>query len=146
MSKSPPAEITGLYRYPVKGLTPEALEQLLAHPWPGNVRELENTMQHALLTCRGVLITPEDLRLEEPPRLCDTSAPLPGPPPLTRDPLEAGLEHALAVHAGDAYSRVEEHLIRKALECTRHNQVQAAQLLGITRHVLRHRMKQCGLL
>jgi DNA-binding protein Fis len=50
------------------------------------------------------------------------------------------------VHAGEAYNRVEEHLIRQALACTRHNQVQAAQLLGITRHVLRHRMKQCGLL
>jgi sigma-54-specific transcriptional regulator len=103
-------------------------------------------MQHALLTCRGVLITPEDLRLEEQPRLCDASVAPPGPPPLARDPLEAGLEHALVVHAGDAYSRVEEHLIRKAHTCTRHNQVQAAQLLGITRHVLRHRMKQCGLL
>jgi len=103
-------------------------------------------MQHALLTCRSVLITPEDLRLEEPPRPCDVSAAPPGPPPLTRDPLEAGLEHVLAVHAGDAYSRVEEYLIRKALECTRHNQVQAAQILGITRHMLRHRMKQRGLL
>jgi uncharacterized protein YcbX len=28
MSKSPPAEITGLYRYPVKGLTPEPLKKV----------------------------------------------------------------------------------------------------------------------
>ena len=28
MSKAPPAEITGLYRYPVKGLTPEALPRV----------------------------------------------------------------------------------------------------------------------
>src|SRR5215470_4195053 len=28
MSKAPPAEITGLYRYPVKGLTPEALPKV----------------------------------------------------------------------------------------------------------------------
>jgi DNA-binding NtrC family response regulator len=131
---------------PVRGITPEALEQLHAYPWPGNVRELENTIQHALLTCRGVLITPEDLRLEEQPRPHDGSAVSPESPALTHDPLDVGLEHALAVHAGKAYSCVEEHLIRKALECTRHNQVQAAQLLGITRHVLRHRMKQCGLL
>ena len=28
MSKSPPAEIAGLYRYPVKGLTPEPLKKV----------------------------------------------------------------------------------------------------------------------
>src|SRR5262249_55093723 len=28
MLNTPPAEITGLYRYPIKGLTPEALEQV----------------------------------------------------------------------------------------------------------------------
>jgi len=131
---------------PVPSLTPAPLAHLLASPWPGNVRELENTMRHATLTCRAVLITPEDLRLEEQPRFCDASAGPHEPPSLTRDPLAVGLEHALAVHAGDAYSRVEEHLIGTALTCTRHNQVRAAQLLGITRHVLRHRMKQCGLL
>lgn len=31
MLKTPPAEITGLYRYPVKGLTPEALPQVALH-------------------------------------------------------------------------------------------------------------------
>ena len=131
---------------PVHGLTTAALERLLAHPWPGNVRELENTIQHALLTCHGMLITSEDLRLEEQPRPGETAAVLPEPSSLPHDPLAVGLEHALAAYAGEAYNRVEEHLIRQALVCTRHNQVQAAQLLGITRHVLRHRMKQCGLL
>jgi sigma-54 dependent transcriptional regulator len=44
------------------------------------------------------------------------------------------------------YSQVEARLIRKALDLTKYNQVQAAHLLGITRNVLRHRMKQFGLL
>ena len=47
---------------PVGGFAPEALEALSAHTWPGNVRELENTMKQALMTCRGYLITAEDLR------------------------------------------------------------------------------------
>ncbi len=123
----------------VRGLTPEALEKLSAHPWPGNVRELENTIKQALVTCHGTLMTLEDIRLDERPG----DAPL---TPVARDPLDEGLERTFATHAGDAYTYVEAQLVRKALELARNNQVQAARLLGVTRHVLRHRMKQCGLL
>jgi DNA-binding NtrC family response regulator len=124
---------------PVGGFVPDALDALSAHTWPGNVRELENTMKQALMTCRGYLITVEDLRLWERP-----SARVQQAPP--RDPLDEGLEQMLLTHAGRAYHRVEEGLIRKALELTKHNQVRAAHLLGITRNILRHRMKQFGLL
>jgi DNA-binding NtrC family response regulator len=124
---------------PVGGFAPEALEALSTHKWPGNVRELENTMKQALMTCRGYLITAEDLRLGE-----RFIARVPPAPP--RDPLDEGLEQMLLTHAGQAYHRVEDRLIRKALELTKHNQVQAAHLLGISRNILRHRMKQFGLL
>jgi DNA-binding NtrC family response regulator len=124
---------------PVGGFATDALDALSAHTWPGNVRELENTMKQALMTCRGYLITAEDLRLWERP-----SARVQQTPP--RDPLDEGLEQLLMTHTGQAYHRVEESLIRKALELTKHNQVRAAHLLGITRNILRHRMKQFGLL
>jgi DNA-binding NtrC family response regulator len=124
---------------PVGGFANEALDALGAHSWPGNVRELENTIKQALMTCRGYLITAEDLRLGERPIPRVQQAP-------PRDPLDEGLEQMLLSHAGQAYQRVEEGLIRKALELTKHNQVRAAHLLGITRNILRHRMKQFGLL
>lgn len=124
---------------PVGGFTAEALERLRAHPWPGNVRELENVIKQALIACRGYLITVADLRLEEPPPAGEALAP-------RRAPLDAGLEELLLTQPGAAYRGVEERLIRKALELSRYNQVQAARLLGITRNVLRHRMKQFGLL
>jgi DNA-binding NtrC family response regulator len=124
---------------PVGGFAPEALEALSVHTWPGNVRELENTMKQALMTCRGYLITAEDLRLGE--RAITRVQPV-----TLRDPLDEGLEQILLAHAGQAYHRVEDRLIRKALELTRHNQVRAAHLLGVTRNILRHRMKQFGLL
>ena len=124
---------------PIGGFAPEALEALSAHTWPGNVRELENTMKQALMTCRGYLITAEDLRFGER----SIAGVQPAPP---RDPLDEGLEQMLLTHAGHAYHRVEDRLIRKALELTKHNQVRAAHLLGITRNILRHRMKQFGLL
>jgi sigma-54-specific transcriptional regulator len=52
----------------------------------------------------------------------------------------------LLAHAGQVYRQVADRLIRKALELTKHNQVRAAHLLGITRNILRHRMKQFGML
>jgi DNA-binding NtrC family response regulator len=124
---------------PVGGLAPDTLDTLSAHTWPGNVRELENTIKQALMTCRGYLIMVEDLRLSERPSPRAQETP-------QRDPLDEGLEQVLLTHAGHAYHRVEERLIRKALELTKHNQVRAAHLLGITRNILRHRMKQFGLL
>lgn len=124
---------------PVGGFAPETHAQLLSHSWPGNVRELENTIKQALLTSRGYLITLEDLRLEERPR---SEEPLGTP----RDTLDETLEHILLTHPGEAHSHVEDLLIRKALQLTRHNQVQASHLLGITRNILRHRMKHFGLL
>jgi DNA-binding NtrC family response regulator len=124
---------------PVGGFAPDTLDALSAHTWPGNVRELENTIKQALMTCRGYLIMVEDIRLGERPvaRAQDTPR---------RDPLDEGLEQVLLTQVGHAYHRVEEHLIRKALDLTKHNQVRAAHLLGITRNILRHRMKQFGLL
>jgi DNA-binding NtrC family response regulator len=124
---------------PVGGFAPEALESLSMHTWPGNVRELENSMKQALMTCRGYLITAEDLRLGE--RTIARVQPV-----SLRDPLAEGLEQILLTHAVQAYHRVEDRLIRKALELTKHNQVRAAHLLGVTRNILRHRMKQFGLL
>ena len=64
----------------------------------------------------------------------------------SQDPLDVGLEQLLLTQGGDIYNQVENRLIRKALEFTKYNQVQAAHHLGITRNVLRHRMKQFGLL
>ena len=124
---------------PIGGIAPDTLDALSAHSWPGNVRELENTNKQALMTCRGYLIMVEDLRLSERPSVRAGETP-------QRDPLDEGLEQMLLTHAGHAYHRVEERLIRKALELTKHNQVRAAHLLGITRNILRHRMKQFGLL
>jgi len=46
---------------PVRRLSAEAIHILLNYPWPGNGRELENTLERALVLCRGEEITPADL-------------------------------------------------------------------------------------
>lgn len=43
------------------GLAPEVLQILHAHSFPGNIRELHNILEHALVLCRGPVITTEHL-------------------------------------------------------------------------------------
>ncbi|MCK9263156.1 MAG: sigma-54 dependent transcriptional regulator [Desulfomonilia bacterium] len=41
------------FNSPVKGVSREAMDQLLAYSWPGNVREMENVIQRAMVSCRS---------------------------------------------------------------------------------------------
>ena len=45
----------------VKGVDPQALAVLTAHPWPGNTRQLHHALLRAVLTCKGELLGPADL-------------------------------------------------------------------------------------
>lgn len=44
-----------------RGLSPEALEILLAYDWPGNVRELRNLVESMVVLAPGSVIRPEDI-------------------------------------------------------------------------------------
>jgi two-component system nitrogen regulation response regulator GlnG len=122
-----------------QGFSADAREKLLAYSWPGNVRELENVIAQAVLGARGRLLTAEDLVLNEisfhaPPA---TSA--------VEQSSSSTIEALFAQQSGNVFAAAERLLIAKALELSRHNQVQAARLLGISRNVLRDRMKRYGL-
>ena len=43
------------------GISPAAMDSLMAHDWPGNVRELSNVLDRALATMKGETIEPGDL-------------------------------------------------------------------------------------
>mgnify|MGYP000975487804 CR=1 FL=1 len=53
-------------RKSVKGITPQAMEAILAYHWPGNVRELENRIKRAVLMAEGHSLTPTDLGFQDP--------------------------------------------------------------------------------
>ncbi|HEY3784836.1 MAG TPA: PEP-CTERM-box response regulator transcription factor, partial [Steroidobacteraceae bacterium] len=40
-----------------RGLAPDAIRAIQAHPWPGNVRELENRIKGAVIMAEGVVVT-----------------------------------------------------------------------------------------
>jgi DNA-binding NtrC family response regulator len=122
-----------------QGFSAEARKKLLAHSWPGNVRELENTIARAVLSARGRLLTPEDLGLNEAARRSLESR------LAVESSLDAALEGLFRQYEGKVFAMTEQLLVAKALELTRHNQVHAARLLGVSRNVLRDRMRRYGL-
>jgi sigma-54-specific transcriptional regulator len=103
------------------------------------VRELANVIAQAAINARGRLITAEDLALSEVPiRSAESESVLVSSQGTT-------IEEIFEKQAGQVFTVIERLVVAKALELSRHNQVQAARLLGISRNVLRDRMKRYGL-
>jgi two-component system nitrogen regulation response regulator GlnG len=122
-----------------QGFSPDAREKLLTHSWPGNVRELANVVAQAAINTRGRLISAEDLALSEVPIRSSESEPAPVSSQGTT------IEDIFEKQAGQVFTAIERIVVAKALKLSHHNQVQAARLLGISRNVLRDRMKRYGL-
>ncbi|WP_165792157.1 sigma-54-dependent Fis family transcriptional regulator [Desulfocucumis palustris] len=93
----------------ISGITNETLMLLEGHNWPGNTRELENTIQRAVIFCKGDYIKLEDLGMEH-----DNESPC-------------------KIYS---LSGIEKEAIFKALEITKGNKQRAAKLLGISRSTL----------
>jgi two-component system NtrC family response regulator len=110
-------------------VSPDAWDILSRGHWPGNVRQLENAIERALVLQRNPgEITAEDL----PPELVTPSP----------KPVLAGGEFP---DDGINLEENEKVLIQMALVKSGNNQTRAAQLLGISRHVLLYRMQKYGL-
>ncbi|MBJ9595441.1 sigma-54 interaction domain-containing protein [Burkholderia seminalis] len=122
-----------------RGFDPRAERRLVSHHWPGNIRELENAIHHALLVCRHDVLHDTDLHLASP---CVPPAAVPAPEPSTH--AQAAFEHALRDLLDDGHGNLFEHIedtvMRVAFDFSHRNQIRAAQLLGISRNVLRARL------
>ncbi len=111
------------FKKKVRGVTPEAMEQIKHHPWPGNIRELRNAIERAMLLSEGPMLEAGDftaggaaaMRLGE-------SVELPA----------AGLD----------LEQLERSLVVQALERTQWNQTKAAALLGLNRDQIRYRVEK----
>ncbi|MGC3963118.1 MAG: sigma-54 dependent transcriptional regulator [Rhodocyclaceae bacterium] len=122
--------------------TAEALRALTAYSWPGNIRELENVIHFALLVCRNRLITPADLRfVAVTSPSAATAAPL-APPKA----FEAALERLLDDGAPQLFEFIESSVVRSAFRLCGGNQVRTAELLGISRNVVRTLLKRYELI
>lgn len=107
----------------VKGITPEALALLESYSWPGNIRELENYMERAFNFAQGDQLKAEHFDL----------------------PVLGGGRKAVTATLKNARQRAEEMAIRRALELTKGNKKEAAELLEIDRSLLYDKIKLYGI-
>jgi DNA-binding NtrC family response regulator len=135
----------------VSSVAPEALGVLEAYLWPGNVRELQSAIKHAYVQSSGEVITLDCLpaHLRDDPRESSPSPPS-GTESASGDLRIAELISQLMRRGEtDIYAKVTAAVDRVVLETVlRHvkgNQMQASELLGISRTTLRAKMRSLGL-
>lgn len=110
----------------------DALELLVRYPWPGNVRELENIVEQAFIWSNNAEhIVPEHL-----------------PAILKGDVRSASLHDDTIsgrLSLEKAVMEFEREIILDALKRTNYVQTHAANLLGISRRMLKYRMDSLGI-
>jgi two-component system nitrogen regulation response regulator GlnG len=135
----------------VTSVAPEALRVLDSYAWPGNVRELQSAIKHAYVQSSGEVITVDCL----PAHLRDDSR-----DSLAAQPsgIDSGSGELRVVEMigdlirrgeSDIYAKVTAAVDRAVLETVlryvKGNQMQASELLGISRTTLRAKMRSLGL-
>lgn len=110
----------------VEGISPDALELLMAYNWPGNVRELENAVERAVVLASGVEIHARDL------------------PNTVRSIGEKKIYESDNT-LSSWIEKLEEEALRKALLENGGNISQTAKKLGIGRATIYRKAKKYGL-
>lgn len=108
-------------------ISKDAEKILLEYSWPGNIRELKNLMERIVLLHNNTHVIPDLLKS------------------LSKNENGSGysfLKTVVIPEEGIDLEKVEETLIKKALETAQNNQSKAARLLNLTRDTLRYRMKK----
>jgi DNA-binding NtrC family response regulator len=106
--------------------TPEAKELLLSYAWPGNVRELGNVVESILALCPHTVVSEGDLPKKVRERGLSSGS--------TSPSLGSGLAFE------EAERMFETEMIVKALKRANFVQVRAAEMLGISRRILKYKM------
>jgi two-component system nitrogen regulation response regulator GlnG len=132
----------------IRSVAAEVLHCLHEHDWPGNVRELQNVLRYAIIQTPGEVVTldclPENVRAPAPTLAAPAAAP-------EYPTVDVGQRTTQLLRAGesDIYRRVcldvDRVVIETVLRHARGNQLQASELLGISRTTLRAKLRALGM-
>jgi DNA-binding NtrC family response regulator len=126
-------KLTSLYGGRTLTFTAEAMEKLVAYGWPGNVRELENVIESLLALAPKDEVGVADL----PTKVRNFTG------------MEAVGSGAVAQASGLAFDEAERAfeitMIVKALRKANFVQTRAAELLGISRRILKYKMDKLNI-
>ena len=137
-------------RKSVSRFSPESIEILKSYEWPGNVREFQSVVRRAVLQTTGRVVIPDFL-----PKFGNNKTPVAEVKnqPQVETSLRSEIENLIQqrVQSGEwnvydtVIQHVERQLITQVLEFTQGNQVEASNILGITRTTLRTKIKKLGI-
>jgi len=105
----------------------EAMQLLMGHDWPGNVRELRNVIERAVIVGSGAEVKAEDLELPEG----------------AKEAMPGGSD--AAPREAQSLECMEKELILRVLEENDWQKAKSAEVLGINRTTLWHKIKRYGL-
>lgn len=123
----------------IKGITTDGLKRLEEYTWPGNVRELENVIQRSIVFCTGdylSILCFEGLGAQEGLQKSCASV-----EEAIQNLVDLAFKYGCNERFQDMLNMIEKGMVKRALELTKGNQVQAAKLLGISRNTLRKKLE-----
>jgi DNA-binding NtrC family response regulator len=124
------------YDLPLRQISQGALRRLLDYDWPGNVRELKNTIERAAIMADGQELSADDLPDEITPSIGKVKV------DQTDDD---GLSVPFTAEFREDRKEFERRYITRCLEHTQGNVTRAAEILGMHRQSLQHKLRQLGL-
>jgi len=126
------------YNLPLRQVGQSALRRLVDYDWPGNVRELKNTIDRAAIMAEGEELRSQDLPDEITPGLQKR-------PTASEENSHGGLNVPFTADFREDRREFERRYISRCLEHTSGNVTKAAEILGMHRQSLQHKLRQLGL-
>jgi two-component system NtrC family response regulator len=121
----------------VQAFSDEVLGLFAQYDWPGNVRELENVVERAMVLSKSNVLDIENV----PSQITKLRG--------TETTKKSAFDNLNLPEGGlsliDTVEEIEKTLIREALERTNGNKTRAAELLGVTRKIMRYKTEKYSL-